>query len=336
MFSSKSLSIFFVALSLCICSVAATSNNTSNGNFQFVVGELPNAFVIKVVGNQNVPMFQYFMTNTYIVKYKLQMSSVYEANISSQTGAIQSKYPGTSLSLASLDWVFSQPQLNEETNETSFNISNSGTDSHGRWDSLTFVNHITNTSSSSSSSSSNDTESQVHSFKFDVILEGYQWQSEDPEAGLVVEFGWTYEVGNLPIQPSSDAPDNSTDPNNGRVRQDDPQTLRLMQALLRVAPEAIDGEGGAVGVTLSYEGGEGGKVQLVYQHFNGSSLFHDPTVGIDESQPLGPNVGNSTSSSSDGDGDGDGDGGAPHDGATSLHGSVLLVLGALGLTLLFL
>jgi len=211
---------------LLVCSLAVADNNN-------VHVETDN-FVVDANGNQNVPFYSYYLKSNDEERHSVKFSQLYECI--GGGGAVPSKsstpncqkYGPSNLALPSLSWSFSDVQ--ESNGVLGFNITVTSTES--RFDFFQLRNHVRKNAS--------------HELKFDVVIQGYNWVSSNPDARLALLFIL-----------------------NGEESAE----------YWEVAPTASS-DGDTILVESSADADNNGRKEyVIYNHFD-ENLVHDPIFGI--------------------------------------------------------
>lgn len=212
-----------------------------------------DTLAVEIKGGLNVPSFFFWHIDEDNTTYKLQLDQIFEAvdNNSNEVYNLgeDKRVANSHLSLASLNWNFSDFEEEKDSSDVTtaihFNLTTSAGKGNPLHDNLLiqFRMHIT---------SSNDAE-----LKFDVIIDGYTFK--DDSAMLVVGFKL--------ITAGNEEPSQNDD------------TVQFGDGYFSSEPTAQDDDGTiAVGLSTGNEG-ESKKIFLAYEHFSGK-LVHDPTIGV--------------------------------------------------------
>lgn len=201
-----------------------------------------DSIAIDITGGQNVPKFSFWSLDDNETVYRVQFARIFEVLDNNSNGVYdkadnESVVPQSNQALAPLTWEFSEEVTSDGL--TSFNITSSGADF-----TIQFRNHI------------NESEANL---KFDVVLEGYTWTSDDPSALFVLGFMLESSSNNA-----------SLDGNNVQFGED---------AFFESVNTASTNDGD-IGVSLSTGvEEESPMVYLAYEQFTGG-FVHDPTIGV--------------------------------------------------------
>ena len=253
-----SLGLLLLLSATTMSALAVPSANKEQGS---VVVET-NAMTIKLVGNENVPFYFFWPTNSPSEKYKVQMYQFFEAIDIDQDGTYDQDsdtiVQGSVISLASLDWQFSD--IITET------------DAQGDFVALHF-NMTSQTKPGGSnvgSRASFTVQFRSHLFaeneaalKFDVVVEGYEFSNDEAMLVLAHKIFLTND--------------------NNEMKQSENE-VQFGNAFFEASDTAEATETGTVKVGVSYASDSDGNdanamIYLAYSHFSGD-LVHDPTIGI--------------------------------------------------------
>ena len=203
---------------------------------------------IRVTGNQNVPMFQFWRptddaTLNETTRYQIKFIKLFEYidtdgdNIYNPEN--ESKVPASTDALASLSWDFTEI-ITDDANVSHFNMTSLGRDY-----TIQFRNHF---------------DPSTASIKFDIVLEEYTFISDDENAALVLGFHLITV--------------------NQEMVQEQNQIRFGNQGYFEVEPEAIAEGNETVEVGLSNgEENDQSMAFIAFPRFEGK-LVHDPTMGF--------------------------------------------------------
>jgi len=181
------------------------------------------------------------------------------------TGDDLKKNGQSSIALPSLTWEWTE--IHDDGNGTvNFNITakDGGHGGNKQFSSLSLVNWI-----HSNETQNKDTTTIKPLLKFDVIIDDYVWVSTDATAKAVLLFDLTSNHGGDSSNSKSE---------NNKVVVDGAYFGINGTALSFNNPD----ETTEIGVTLLTGSGKEDKgIWLVYDHWSGAHLVHDPTLGID-------------------------------------------------------
>jgi len=230
----------FVLFFSCYSLISAKPFSWSNGNITF---EFP--------GNGQVPKYTFWLHSNESQVYNVFFHQFYEA-----TGEDLKKYGPSNIALPSLAWQWTEPQDDGEGHVVFTIMVNEGVT---QFSSFSLVNRIDATNSTAR------IEEQKPLLKFDLLIDGYTWQSTDPEAKLVLLFDLraTYE-GNYKVSNDEIGVEGAYfGINDTALSFDNPDSVTEVH----------------VELLLSHEESTKG-IQVVYDHFTGSHFVHDPTIGV--------------------------------------------------------
>lgn len=225
-------------------------------------------FGISITGNGNVPKYSFWLQSNTSNVYSVFFHQFFEA-----TGADLKKNGQSSISLPSLTWEWTD--IHDDGNGTlNFNITakDGGHGNAKQFSSLSLVNWI-----HANTTHEKDDVTIQPLLKFDVIIDDYIWVSEDVTAKVVLLFDLTSNHGDSSNSNSAD----------NKIVVDGAYFGINGTALSFNNPD----ETTKIGVTLLAGSGKEEKgIWLVYDHWTGSHLVHDPTIGIDGDEPRDVNV----------------------------------------------
>lgn len=222
-------------------------SNTAHAQQGNVTIENEN-IVVNITGGGNVPKFSFNQPNSTDT-YRIQFHKMFEVVDTNANNVFDSSdetvVPQSVQALASWSWDFSDVQ--EVDGESTFNITSQGAKSptKGNFE-VIFVNHLGDNASS---------------FKFDVIVNDYEFTSEDENAMLVLAFSLT-------------TPDGDDEP------EQENNSVEFGDAYMEVEETASSGDS-SIGVGLTTPSNGSSIAYIAYENFNGS-FVHDPEVGFTE------------------------------------------------------
>jgi hypothetical protein len=210
-----------------------------------------DTLAVEITGGQNIPAFFFWEIGNESVTYKVQFNQVFEAIDENSNGIFDlqndSKVLNSQVSLASLEWDFSEFLVVEEDNsptEVHFNITSTDS-SKGQGEAKTlmieFRIHFT-------------AESEL---KFDIAVEDYEFINETAMLVFGFKLLTTMNENTHRLQ-------NRVQFGNGYFESE----------------EIAESNGTALQVGLSAGSQDEQKmIFLAYEHFDGS-FVHDPTIGV--------------------------------------------------------
>jgi len=213
-------------------------------------------FFLRVAGNDGIPAYNFWLPSNTSHVYSVYLRQFFEA-----TNNLQ-KFAPSNIDLAALDWTYGA--VEGDGDMVHFNLT--ATNAPARFSTLTLVNHIY----ANHSSTEEGGRMITPLVKFDVLLDDYSWASADGDAKLVLLFDLT-----SPGQ--SGYPDPTAV--DGKILVDGAFFGSTVAASSWTNPS--DPTSIPVSIMVHSEGGADG-IWLVYDHFTGNHLVHDPAMGLDE------------------------------------------------------
>jgi len=208
-----------------------------------------DSLIVKLTGGGNVPMYQFWSPNDNNTKYKVQFNQVFEAKDSASGGTNGSYDLGTDSKVPGQTLALSKlswnfsPLQTKSNGDVNFNL----TSSDGTFQ---FRNHLS---------------ANASSLKFDVVIKNYQFKSQD--SMLVLGFK---------IQVASGSSDNAANTNQ------DGNSVKFDNGFFQSTDTATAGNS-SVHVGMSTGSDSGSIIYLAYGNFAGTTLVHDPTIGVSDS-----------------------------------------------------
>ncbi len=238
------LTILLVSLSGINSTAFQASNNISIEN---------ENIALEITGGQNVPKFSFWKPGDENTIYRVQFHNMFEIiddnNNNQFDSDTEQTVPQSQQALASWNWIFTDVVENDD--ETTFNITGDGSFAPvmGTFD-LIFVNHLG---------------ANASEFKFDVIVDNYEFVSGSDNAMLVLAFSLTTA-------------------NNAETAEDQGNSIQFGDAFLDVEETATT-DAGNINVGLTLPGNDSKIAYIAYEKFDGG-FVHDPTLGIGESDGI--------------------------------------------------
>lgn len=197
---------------------------------------------ISVTGGLQVPFFHIQLNNSK-TSYLVKFSSIQRFVDLNKDGKVQPNEisPASSTPLPGLNWMFSGFQLSNNNNTINFNFTTKTTKNT----TIELNVHVDTT--------------QGNSLKFDLIVQNYDWQSDNPSARLAIKF--QIAGGNLTQSKS-----NSNDLHFGNAQFNTVSTASSPEGNINIATQ-ID---------------SGSSFYLLINHFN-NSFELDPTFSVSPS-----------------------------------------------------
>jgi len=222
-------------------------------------------FGLSVTGNGNVPKYEFWLQANATTRYNVQFNQFFEA-IPQADGTLK-KNGQSNIALASLDWEWTDI-IDDGNGDMHFTITarDSGHGNTKQFSSFILQNHI-------KANVTLDCDNKTISaplLKFDVLINDYTWVSAEPEAKVVLEFSFS-------------SPGGHAEKVDGRVKLGDAYFTSASTASSYDDPDKTT----SVVVTTDYNG-TGGGIWLIYDHWTGAHLVHDPELGFGE--PSGINT----------------------------------------------
>jgi hypothetical protein len=226
-------------------------------------------FGISVTGNGNVPKYSFWLQSNTSNVYSVFFHQFFEA-----TGADLKKNGPSNIALPSLTWEWTE--IHDDGSGTlNFNITakDGGHGPNKQFSSLALVNWI----HANETKNKDNTTTIRPLLKFDVIIDDYTWVSTDATAKVVLLFDLTSHGGDS----------SNSKAENNKIVVDGAYFGINGTALSFNNPD----ETTEIGVTLLTGTGKEEKgIWMVYDHWTGAHLVHDPTMGIDGEEDGGVNV----------------------------------------------
>jgi len=222
-------------------SATALQTDQSSDNLEVTTGQL----VVKITGGGNVPRYQFWDRNANSTRYDIQFSQVFEAKDNPGKGTQNAYDLGTDTKVPGQTLALSKLKWNfsDVIQETNGNTHFNLTSSDGTFQ---FRNHLY--------------ANQANALKFDLVINNYQFQASDSMLVLAFKFQGTPAVS----QPLPNGSNSQVSFGNG---------------YFSTSKSAMVGNK-SLSVGLSTSSAGSSMIYLAYQHFNGKTMIHDPSIGI--------------------------------------------------------
>lgn len=212
-------------------------------------------FKLDVTGNGNVPKYDFQLVSNDTV-YSVQFMQFYEA-IPQPDGSLK-KNGNSNIALASLTWEWTDI-IDDGNGDLHFVITayDGGHGNNKQFSSLVLTNHI----KANVTMNSDNTTLSAPLLKFDVEINDYAWVSTEENAKVVLIFSFS-------------SPGLHPEKKDGKVMLGDAFFKAADSADSFDSPDSVT----SVPVTTDYENGAG--IWVVYDHWTGKHLLHDPELGF--------------------------------------------------------
>lgn len=225
-----------------------------SGNVRFDTGSI----FIEITGNGNVPKFSFAPSDDLNSTYNVFFSKILEINDTNDNGVYdEDDTKIVSYSLPAFDWEISD--IDNQSTSAHFNLTGTpkNTAKDGDW-SVSFNNHLT---------------ADANDFKFDVVINGYDFVESEEKGQNTKWYNNSMLVLSFRLSFGDDA----------EASQSTDDTVTFGDGGFFNIEETAQDATGDVDVSMSYEvNGSEAEVYVAYDMFSGD-MYHDPTLGVQAS-----------------------------------------------------